>query len=47
VLVPSLRVAGIAMAQGYQTVIQADNASTAASLAALNYYVQSNPSIHH
>jgi uroporphyrinogen-III synthase len=47
VLVPSLRVAGIAMTQGYQTVIQADNASTAASLAALNYYVQSNPSIHH
>lgn len=47
ILVPSSRVADIAKAQGYQTVIQADNAATAASLTALKHYVQNNPSIHH
>lgn len=47
VLVPSSRVADIAKAQGYQTVIQADNAATAASLVALKHYVQNNPSTHH
>ena len=47
VLVPSDRVADLARAQGYQTVIQADNAGTAASLVALKRYAESNPSIHH
>ncbi|WP_269618856.1 uroporphyrinogen-III synthase [Zhongshania sp. BJYM1] len=47
VLVPSPRVATLAKNQGYQSVIEAENAGTAASLAALQRYVESNPSILH
>ena len=42
VLLPSARVADIAREQGYRQIIQADNAGTTASLAALANYAENN-----
>ena len=47
VLVPGPRVAEIAKAQGYRIVIQADNAGTTASIAALEHYADSTLRTQH